>query len=93
MWHGKSLSVILPTYNEKDSIAEVVRRFEVLGIVDEIVVVNNNAAHGTSEEVARTGAREVFETAQGYGAAIQRGLREVGHGSRLHLRAGRHVQS
>jgi glycosyltransferase involved in cell wall biosynthesis len=38
--------------------------------------VNNNAAEGTSEEVATTGAREVIETSQGYGAAIKRGLRE-----------------
>ncbi|MBD8608598.1 glycosyltransferase family 2 protein [Aeromicrobium sp. CFBP 8757] len=77
MWHGRSLTVILPTYNEKDSIAECIRGFESLGLVDEIIVVNNNAAAGTSEEVATTGAREVVETQQGYGAAIQRGLREA----------------
>jgi glycosyltransferase involved in cell wall biosynthesis len=77
VWHGKTLSVVLPTYNEKDSIADVIRRFEALGVVDEVVVVNNNAASGTSEEVAGTSAREVIESRQGYGAAIQRGLREV----------------
>jgi len=77
MWRGKTLSVVLPTYNEKDSIADIVRRFEALDVVDEVVVVNNNAAAGTSEEVAKTGAREVLESTQGYGAAIQRGLREV----------------
>lgn len=77
MWNGKSLAIVLPTYNEKDSIAECIRGFEALGVVDEIIVVNNNAAEGTSQEVARTGAREVIETEQGYGAAIQRGLREA----------------
>jgi glycosyltransferase involved in cell wall biosynthesis len=77
MWHGRTLSVVLPTYNEKDSIAQCIRDFEALGIVDEVIVVNNNAAEGTSEEVATTGAREVVETAQGYGAAIKRGLREA----------------
>lgn len=76
MWNGKTLSVVLPTYNEKDSVAEVAARFEALEVVDEVIVVNNNAAEGTSEEVAKTGAREVFETTQGYGAAIKRGLRE-----------------
>jgi len=45
--------------------------------VDEVVVVNNNAAAGTSEEVAKTAAREVHEPVQGYGAAIRRGFREV----------------
>lgn len=77
MWHGKSVAVVLPTYNEKDSIAATIRDFEALGLVDDILVVNNNAAPGTSDEVATTGAREVVETRQGYGAAIRRGLREV----------------
>ena len=74
---GKSVSVVLPTYNEKDSIRAIVRDFESLGIVDEIIVVNNNAVDGTSEEVAGTSAREVFESTQGYGAAIKRGFREA----------------
>ena len=29
--------------------------------MDEVIVVNNNAAPGTSEEVAGTGAREIFD--------------------------------
>ena len=77
MWKGNSVSVVLPTYNEKDSIQSVIRAFEAIGVVDEIIVVNNNAAAGTSEEVAPTTAREVVETRQGYGAAIQRGLAEA----------------
>jgi glycosyltransferase involved in cell wall biosynthesis len=77
MWNGRTLAVVLPTYNEKDSIADCVRRFEALPEVDEVIVVNNNAAPGTSEEVAGTGAREVLEPTQGYGAAIKRGLREA----------------
>lgn len=74
---GKTLAVVLPTYNEKDSIADVIRRFESLTIVDEIIVINNNAVAGTSENVAETAAREVLEPRQGYGAAIQRGLHEA----------------
>jgi glycosyltransferase involved in cell wall biosynthesis len=74
MWHDKKVSVILPTYNEKDSIRAFIKSLEALGIVDEIVVVNNNAAAGTSEEVKQTSAVEVFEPVQGYGAAMQKGL-------------------
>src|SRR5258708_9114147 len=77
MWNGRTIAVVLPTFRERNSIAAVVKGFEALGIVDEIVVVNNNAEAGTSAEVATTSAREVLETRQGYGAAIQRGLREV----------------
>jgi glycosyltransferase involved in cell wall biosynthesis len=77
MWNGKQISVILPTFNEKGSIRECIFNFQEIGIVDEIIVVNNNAVHGTSEEVKGTGAREVFEEKQGYGAAIRKGFREA----------------
>ena len=77
MWRDKTLSVVLPTYNEKDSIADCIRRFEAIPEVDKVIVINNNAAPGTSEEVATTGAIEIIETTQGYGAAIKRGLREA----------------
>lgn len=76
VWQGKSISVILPTYNEKDSIRACIQGFEELGIIDEILVINNNAAAGTSEEVAATSAREIHEPRQGYGWAIRRGLQE-----------------
>lgn len=65
------------TYAERDSIAGVIDGFAKLGVVDEILVVNNNAQEGTSEEVAKTGARQVFESRQGYGHAIRRGLAEA----------------
>ena len=77
MWHGKTLAVILPTYNEAGSIADCIRGFETLGIVDDIVVVNNNAHPDTSPAVATTSAREVHEPTQGYGAAIRRGFAET----------------
>lgn len=74
---NRKISVVLPTYNEKDSIRKVIRDFEKQGIIDEIVVVNNNAVDGTSQEVQGTSAIEVFESVPGYGSAIQRGLREA----------------
>lgn len=77
MWHDKKVSVVFPTYNEKDSIRAAVEDFFDGGHVDEIVVVNNNAAPGTDEEVAPTGARVVYETRQGYGYAIWKGLAEA----------------
>lgn len=77
MWNGQRLAVVLPTYNEHLSIAECIRDFEALGIVDEIVVINNNAHPDTSSAVEPTSAREVHEVVQGYGAAIRRGLDET----------------
>jgi glycosyltransferase involved in cell wall biosynthesis len=77
MWRAKSVSVILPTYNEKDSIRECIEQFFATGYIDEVLVINNNAAAGTSEEVAKTAAREIVEPRRGYGSAIQRGLKEA----------------
>ena len=77
MWNGKRVSVIFPTYNEKDSIRTAVEDFFASGYVDEIVVVNNNAAEGTDDEVRPTAARLVHEPRQGYGFAIRRGLDEA----------------
>ena len=77
MWHGRLVSVILPTYNERESIRRSIEEFFETGVVDEVVVVNNNAAPGTSEEVAKTRAREIHEARQGYGNAIRRGFREA----------------
>jgi glycosyltransferase involved in cell wall biosynthesis len=76
MWKDKQVSVVLMTYAERDSIREVIEGFFDLGVVDEVLVVNNNAQEGTAEEVEKTNARQVFESNQGYGHAIQRGLRE-----------------
>lgn len=77
MWKEQKVSVIFPTYNEKDSIYNAIQDFFSCRYVDEIVVVNNNAVEGTEKEVNKTKARQVFEKKQGYGWAIRRGLREA----------------
>ncbi|MBK5232552.1 MAG: glycosyltransferase family 2 protein [Thermoleophilia bacterium] len=77
MWNDKTVSVILMTYAERDSIRKVIEDFLATGVVDEVLVVNNNAEDGTSEEVSKTGAREVIEASQGYGHAIRRGLTDA----------------
>lgn len=76
MWKNQKVSVILPTYNEKDSMYQSILEFSIPE-VDEIIVINNNAAEGTDEEVRKTNARLVHEEEQGFGAAIQRGLKEA----------------
>src|SRR5215216_3529175 len=76
MWNDKRVSVVLMTYAERDSIRSVIEGFFDTGVVDEVVVVDNNAQPGTREEVARTQARLVHESTQGYGHATRRGLVE-----------------
>ena len=77
MWNDKSVSVVLPAYNEEDNIESAVKDFAGVGVVDEVLVVNNNSRDGTRERALAAGARVVDETTQGYGAALRRGLREA----------------
>jgi glycosyltransferase involved in cell wall biosynthesis len=77
MWNGLEVSVVLMTYAERDSIRPVIDGFFDTGLVDEVLVVDNNAQEGTAEEVAKTRARIVHEPRQGYGHATRRGLLEA----------------
>lgn len=77
MWAGRKVSVALPTYNERASIRACIEGFFATGVVDEVVVCNNNAAPGTSEDVAKTAAREVYESRQGYGWSCRKALAEA----------------
>lgn len=78
MYKGKTVSVVIPTYNEEGSIRAVINGFFATGVVDEVVVIDNNALGNTKQEVAQTKARLVEEKEhQGYGAAMMRGLREA----------------
>jgi len=74
LYNGEKVSVIFPTYNEKDSMKESIEDFFSSGIIDEIIVVNNNAVSGTSEEIAKTKAIELIEKKQGYGHALISGM-------------------
>jgi glycosyltransferase involved in cell wall biosynthesis len=77
MWQGRTISVALPTYNERESIRDCIDGFFATGVVDEVIVCNNNAAAGTSEEIGKTRAREVFETRQGYGWSCRKAMAEA----------------
>lgn len=77
MYGNKSVSLVLPAYNEEQYIRAAVEDFARSGVIDEIVVVDNNSRDRTAEEARMTTARVVQETAQGYGHALRRGLREA----------------
>jgi glycosyltransferase involved in cell wall biosynthesis len=77
MWNSQTVSIVLPAYNEEKYIRSAVEDFFLDAIVDEVVVVDNNSRDRTAEEAAATRARVVRETAQGYGHALRRGLREA----------------
>jgi glycosyltransferase involved in cell wall biosynthesis len=77
MYGSRTVSVVFPAYNEEKYIRAAVEDFFVPGVVDEVVVVDNNSRDRTNQEACATNARVVIETAQGYGNALRRGLREA----------------
>jgi len=77
MWNNKKISIVMPTYNEEKNIKKAIDDFFATGVVNEIIVVDNNSTDKTYEEAKKTQAIVVKEFKQGYGFALQRGLREA----------------
>jgi hypothetical protein len=75
MYKDKKISVVIPCYNEEEGVALVIKSLP--GFIDEVVVVDNNSTDRTAEVARELGARVVFESRKGYGAAYQAGLPAV----------------
>ncbi len=66
------IKVIIPAYNEQDSIAHVVN--DIPKIVDEVIVISNNSTDKTELNAKNAGATVLTETKKGYGYACLKGL-------------------
>jgi dolichol-phosphate hexosyltransferase len=75
MFRGKKISVVIPCYNEEEGLARVIPSLPAS--VDEIIVVDNNSTDRTAEVARGLGAKVVFESRKGYGAAYKAGLAAV----------------
>lgn len=69
------IKVIIPAYNEEDSIANVIG--DVPDIVSEVIVVNNNSSDTTFEVAKKAGATALTELNRGYGYACLKGMEYV----------------
>ena len=67
-----NIKVIIPAFNEADSITHVIK--EIPSLVSEIIVVNNNSTDNTVENAKNAGATVLTETRMGYGYACLAGL-------------------
>lgn len=77
MYGSKSVSIVLPAYNEAPYIRRAIEDFLSFDVVDEVIVVDNNSRDGTAEEARQTNATLIQEARQGYGHALRRGLRDA----------------
>ncbi|NQY04683.1 MAG: glycosyltransferase family 2 protein [Flavobacteriaceae bacterium] len=66
------IKVIIPAYNEEESIGKVIT--EIPDIVEEVIVVNNNSTDQTVQVATEAGATVLTETRKGYGFACLKGL-------------------
>lgn len=66
------IKVIIPAYNEADSIAHVIN--DIPKIVDEVIVVSNNSTDDTKSNAKNAGATVLTEPQKGYGYACLKGM-------------------
>ncbi len=75
------IKVIIPAFNEADSIARVIQ--EIPESVDEVIVVNNNSTDDTVTNAENAGATVLTETRKGYGYACLKGMDFIAEQSNL----------
>ena len=66
------VNVIIPAFNEQDSIGNVIA--DLPKFVDEIIVVNNKSTDKTIENATKAGATVLTEERKGYGYACLKGM-------------------
>lgn len=71
-WDDFTVDVIIPAWNEAESIAYVVK--DLLPFCRRVIVMDNNSADGTGMIAREAGALVHSEPLQGYGDAIKKGL-------------------
>lgn len=78
---GLQLSVVIPVYNERDFILEIVQRVKDVGVADEIIIVDDCSTDGTRNVLATLDDAliKIFfhERNQGKGAALRTAFSKV----------------
>ena len=78
---GFQLSVVIPVYNERDFILEIIERVKAVGLADEIIIVDDCSTDGSRDVLAALDDAliKVFfhERNQGKGAALRTAFSKV----------------
>ena len=74
-----NIKVIIPAYNEEDSIALVIK--DIPNIVSEIIVIDNNSTDATPINAKNAGATVLSDTRKGYGYACLKGMEYIANQS------------
>ena len=74
----QKVSVIIPAYNEEETVAKVIEVVKKVSFVDEIIVVNDGSSDNTEKEATEAGAIVInHETNKGKGEALYTGYKEA----------------
>ena len=74
----QKVSVIIPAYNEENTVARVVEVIKKVSCVDEIIVVNDWSSDNTAEEASKAGATVItHEVNKGKGEALYTGYKSA----------------
>ncbi len=74
-FHEKTVSLVIPAFNEEDSIGHVIDDFK--GLVHEIIVADNRSSDRTAEIAAEKGAKVHSADLKGYGHALRWGMEKA----------------
>lgn len=80
-YKDKKVAVIIPAHNEQGSIADVVNGIVSLvsdnlekRLIEEVIVCDNHSSDETASRAAQAGAKVVYESRKGYGAACLKAI-------------------
>jgi glycosyltransferase involved in cell wall biosynthesis len=79
---GFKLSVVMPVFNEKRTIAEIVRRVQAVELPKELIIIDDCSTDGTRDMLAelerQSGVRVYYHPAnRGKGAAVRTGISQA----------------
>lgn len=69
------IKVIIPAYNEQDSVANVIN--DIPSFVNEVIVISNNSTDNTEINAKSSGATVLKENRRGYGYACLKGMEYI----------------
>jgi glycosyltransferase involved in cell wall biosynthesis len=73
------ISVIIPVYNEKNTIQEIVKRVKAMKMADEVIIVDDGSTDGTRDLLSDFDGKDLVRVIlqsknQGKGAAVRTGI-------------------